>query len=484
MRPVDWSDVQGLVLRGYPETPRAAYLLLHIENAEKARAWLADLPCRLTRSTLRSETQRKKDEEAPDTRCNIAFTWSGLRALGLAADALETFPWYFREGMATPARARILGDTGDSAPGNWDWGAATDGENAIHVLLLLFAANCTELQALIDKETQGFTDACRRVHGPIFANLPDDRREHFGFRDGISQPVIADTPQARRISILAGPTGTVKAGEFVLGHINEHGQRPISPSVARDPQAKDGLPLTDDLPDVRSDLGINGSYLVVRQLEQDVAGFWNYVEDAVRAERGDTDPEAEDALAAKFVGRWPSGAPLTTTPHADDSGRATQNNFGFHAEDRHGYRCPIGAHIRRANPRDSLLDDPVEAARLANRHRMLRRGRVYGPAIKAKADRKKSDGEKRGLMFICVAADIERQFEFVQQTWLNSTKFGGLHDEKDPLLGDQPDSGGVMTVPGAPVRRRLTGIPRFVTVRGGGYFFMPGIKALEYLAAL
>lgn len=472
-----------MVLRGYPEAPQACYLLLHIDDPAAARAWLSTLAGDVTTSKLRGKAELENERERPTNKLNIAFTWDGLQALGLPDDALDTFPWCFREGMAAPLRSKILGDTGDSAPKNWQWGADHQAGDAIHVLLLLYTPTAQALEDMIAEQTARFAPAGHVIDAPLRARAPDDGFEHFGFRDGISQPVIANTPRARRISILAGPTGAVNAGEFVLGYLNEHGQRPLSPSVARDQSAKDLLPLTDDLHDGRRDLGFNGSYLVLRQLAQDVAGFWHFVAEASGMEPRAADADAMELLAAKFVGRWRSGAPLTATPHEDDRRRAHDNNFSFHAEDRQGYRCPIGAHIRRANPRDSLLDDPVEAARLANRHRMLRRGRIYGPRLADRFD--KEDRQERGLMFVCLAANIERQFEFVQQTWLNSTKFHGLYDEKDPLLGDQPaNGGGVMTVPGAPVRQRVTGIPRFVTVRGGGYFFMPGINALRYLAAL
>jgi len=189
-------------------------------------------------------------------------------------------------------------------------------------------------------------------------------------------------------------------------------------------------------------------------------------------------------LAAKLIGRWPSGAPLVKYPDADPNagtGRLNhENDFGYSQLDSAGLACPIGAHIRRANPRDSLGPTPKAALVSANRHRLLRRGRSYGERL---ADPLVDDGKKRGLYFICFNGDLERQFEFVQQTWLGSPVFGGLYGETDSIIGTQPLGGGTMTIPREPVRQRVHGLSRFVTVRGGAYFFLPGVRALKYLAA-
>jgi Dyp-type peroxidase family len=194
----------------------------------------------------------------------------------------------------------------------------------------------------------------------------------------------------------------------------------------------------------------------------------------------DGDEEARVKLGAKFVGRWPSGAPLVRAPHRDDPGIGADNSFGYAEWDPHGFRCPIGSHIRRSNPRDFGEANPARNLELSNLHRIVRRGRVFGPGLDDPLGG--DDGADRGLFFICLNANIERQFEFVQHHWCNNTKFGGLYDEADPVSGTQPDGGGVFTVQGVPVRRRYHGIANFVKVKGGAYFFLPGIRALRHLA--
>ena len=249
--------------------------------------------------------------------------------------------------------------------------------------------------------------------------------EPFGFRDGISQPVIEGLSKK-------GPAATtLKFGEFVLGYPNEYGR-------LTDPA------LLDEAPEV----GRNGSYLVFRQLRQDVRGFWRFLDSAARRPDGTPDPEERVRLAAKLVGRWPGGAPLTLSPERDDPALAEDNDFGYHDFDRDGARCPIGAHIRRSNPRDSLDPKPgtAKSLELNRRHRLLRRGREYGQQLtpdEALEDPPPTEQE-RGLHFMCLNANISRQFEFVQGTWLNSPKFAGLYDDSDPLVG-----------PSEPVRRHV-----------------------------
>jgi deferrochelatase/peroxidase EfeB len=182
------------------------------------------------------------------------------------------------------------------------------------------------------------------------------------------------------------------------------------------------------------------------------------------------------------VGRWPSGAPLVRAPEGDDAAHARDNTFVYD-NDPTGQRCPLGAHIRRANPRDSLEPGPEESAVLTRRHMIMRRGRPYGPPIAP--FQKEPTPQERGLFFIAVNANLGRQFEFMQQTWLNNPKFDGLYDETDPLTGPRdPKLGGSFSIPDVPARRRLHGLPAFVTTHGGGYFFLPGLPALRYLARL
>jgi Dyp-type peroxidase family len=256
----------------------------------------------------------------------------------------------------------------------------------------------------------------------------------------------------------------VKDGEFVLGYENEHGR------------------LTDEpLLEAAGEIGRNGTYLVFRQLRQDVTGFWQFLDSVT------PDAEARDRLAAKMVGRWPGGASLTLSPDRDDPALAEENDFGYHEGDAEGARCPIGSHVRRTNPRDSLDPRPGTDRSWAinKRHRILRRGREYGqlltPAEALRATPQEEERE-RGLHFICLNANIARQFEFVQHTWANNPKFAGLYDDADPLMGPSKPFGGTFTVEATGLRSRWTEVPRFISVKGGAYFFLPGLRALQTLA--
>jgi Dyp-type peroxidase family len=226
---------------------------------------------------------------------------------------------------------------------------------------------------------------------------------------------------------------------------------------------------------------MNGTYLVFRQLEQHVHKFWQYIDQATRDGSGNSVPLEQDKLGAKIVGRWKSGAPTTTHPHSDPEippAVNQNNNFSFAKGDEIGLGCPIGAHIRRTNPRDSLFNDPEVSLRTVKRHRIIRRGRSYGDRS---ANVFVDDGKERGLFFICLNSNIERQFEFIQQSWSNNPSFSALNNETDPLIGQRND-GNVFSIPGCPVRTRVHNLPEFVTTKGGSYFFMPGMKALNQLA--
>ncbi|HEX8144165.1 MAG TPA: Dyp-type peroxidase [Pyrinomonadaceae bacterium] len=472
MAELERQDIQGLVISGYAHLPCASYQLLRIEDAAAAQRWLGRLIEEVT-------TSERKQE---GTCLNVALTHRGLERLGLDADTLDTFARSFQEGMATTHRSRILGDAGENDPSNWEWGGS-DEAKAVDILLLLFGANEETLEDLIRRQRANFTASGIVEFRALGAGRQPDSHEHFSFADGMGQPVIEGSPSADK----AAPRNLVKAGEILLSHTNDYGRPADTPQVkpALDPNRMlpDAPPvagITVEAPLMR-DLGRNGSYLVFRQYAQHVADFWRFMDDATRRADGEPDRAASVRLAAKCVGRWPSGAPLTLSPEKDNPELSDADDFGYYDTDAHGFRCPIGSHIRRSNPRDSLGPDQQTALASANRHRILRRGRSYGHRPE---DPRVDDGVDRGLHFICLNSDLERQFEFVQQTWINNPVFGGLNGEVDPLIGNLARGDAIMTVQADPLRTRVHNLRSFITLKGGAYFFLPSMTALRYLSSL
>ena len=398
----------------------------------------------------------------PAVAVNIAFTADGLAALGLPSRVRCTFPVEFQEGIAREHRSRILGDTEESDPARWELGGTA--LPPLHAVVLVHAVSaagldvaCDAQRALVDETGGGVVE----LPGSMQSGYrPEGDYEPFGFHDGIAQPSIA------------GISGEgVPTGEFILGYSNHYGIIPPTPVVPAELDAGGLLPSLDNpyhASERLRDLGLNGSYVVYRKLQQDVAGFWQFLKrEAVRA-GGEEDAGRMVWLASRLVGRWPSGTPLVLAPHSDDPRLADRNDF-LYRDDADGLSCPLGAHIRRANPRDDIKPYPAaESLSMSEAHRLLRRARVFGPAlfdaavladptsaacraaILALAD----DGRARGIHFFCVNASIRSQFEFVQQTWCNNPRFGGLNDNKDPITGDndrtdQPSSH--MTIPGQPL---------------------------------
>ena len=449
MKPLDLSDIQGIVLFAYGALPHARYVHVSWEAEEsQPSTWLAELQHEVhasTRGTRRAEE-----------RVNVAFTHRGLARLSLAKGELASFPRELQQGMNDELRSHVLGDVDDNAPETWEFGGP--GHPPIHALLMLFAKNVEAIGVLRDRLVARILELGGVIVHEDAGELRDPLKEPFGFRDGIVQPHVSGTPRPRGSNDVEVP-----AGEFLLGYPNAYDELPPSP------QGADGF-----------DIGKNGSYLVYRKLKQDTSRFWQTMLDQARPEG---DPAAATKLASSMVGRWPSGAPLVNYPELDPGPGSEKEDFAF-KDDVDGTRCPLGAHIRRANPRDMLEPGPEKSREAVARHRLLRRGRPYGPAAKGTpSERARSDGAERGLVFIVLNASFRRQFEFVQQTWLNNPRFAGLYEERDPVVASVIDEGGqLFSIPNVPARRRLACLPRFVTLRGGGYFFVPSMRALEWLA--
>ena len=488
------ADVQGFITSGYGHLSHAAYLFVQFQEAGAARRWLGLMTPAITSAKPWPTTPDGKKRK-PMLACNIAFTADGLAALELPTRVLCTFPVEFQEGMTRQYRSRILGDTEESDPANWEFGGPT--QPPIHAVVIVHAVSpaaleraCEAQRALLAGTAGGVVELTATMQSGY---RPDGDHEPFGFHDGIAQPSIA------------GITGDgVPTGEFILGYANHYRIVPPTPAVPAAIDAEGVLPALDNPYHAHTrlhDLGLNGSYVVYRKLQQDVVGFWQFMKRETLRFHGKEDAAAMVWLAARCVGRWPSGAPLALAPLADDPQLRDRNDF-FYRDDPGGLSCPLGAHVRRTNPRDDIKPYPAaESLSMSEAHRLLRRARVFGPSLfdpndlsDASSDACRTallslaeDGRARGIHFFCVNASIRSQFEFVQQTWCNNPRFGGLNDNKDPISGDndrKDEPSSHMTIPAQPLRLRTSALPRFVRVRAGAYFFMPSLKALDFLARL
>jgi len=436
---LDTNDIQATVLRPRPSPYRGEYIILRVGDIGQGREML----------------RRVLPYVAPADQwwvpslpgwLGIAFTFEGLKALGLPQASLDSFPIEFRQGMA--ARAAILHDFGTNVPANWEYPFGTPD---LHISLAIYAQNEQSLQQVLELARKAHADLnhISVVYRMQFGELPEGRNP-FGFKDGLHNPAVEGSSPAGR----AGNEAPIKAGEFVMGYPDELGQTAQTP--------------------IPEELRRNGTFVAFRKFHMDVAAFRKYL----RAQA--SSPEEEELLAAKMVGRWRSGAPLVLAPDRDDpalGADANRNNDFSYADDMKGLKCPFSAHIRRINPRDALKDDIVDV----NIHHFLRRGTSYGSPLPEGV--LEDDGAERGGVFLLIGAHLQRQFEFVQSQWATDGNFISHGTEQDPIIGNN-EGDGVFTIPKRPVRRRLQGLPRFVTVRGGEYCFMPGLQALRWLAAL
>ena len=436
---LEFDDIQHFVLTRVPAIT-GRYEFLSFRQPSQGRAWLAGIIDKV------ASARAVRDGVDGEKRwVSVAFTWPGLRALGVGEASLATFPEEFRQGMV--ARSQVLGDTGVNHPDRWIGGLDRPD---LHAIAILFARNAQERQRV----TAEHAAYLARTPGvDVLSTLDldaippfDYARDHFGYRDRLSQPEIEGTG----VDPTPGSGKPIKPGEFILGYPDEDG-----PPV--------GLPQPETL-------SRNGTYMAYRRLQEHVGAFREFLR-----QHGKTAAEQE-WVAAKLMGRWRSGAPLVLAPEKDDPGLAADpqrnNNFNYAKMDPFGYAIPLGAHIRRMNPRDTAVN--------MQRRRMIRRGATYGPALPEGAP---EDGIERGIAAFVVCASLVRQFEFAQNVWINDPNFHELGNERDPIIGNQ-DGTFDMTIPRRPVRKKITGLPAFTTVKGGAYFFLPGLTALRYLAAL
>lgn len=517
---LDLTDIQGNVIRAYGRFgyPVARYVFLNIRHAERARAFVDAIRQKVTSSVDWGDAPGQIHQ--PDFTVNIAFAYQGLKELELPRASLASFSPEFVEGMKH--RRDMLGDDGASAPENWDpiWRDNRETRDAdVHIFIALNARSPEALEAgtawlrgMVEKTQAGVVIlGGHRAQGNQLLDYQEVKivmeegkptaKEHFGYTDGIGDPVFEGTPNydlnpaGRGKQMENGSWAALATGEFLLGHIDEAHEYPPAP-----------IPVL---------LARNGTYMVYRKLHENVATFDAYLKEHSEkyAQQNGLDPvKARKLLAAKFVGRWAdNGAPLVKAPDiaskekfdaefelADRAGKDKMLSDFNYDDDMSGAKCPFSSHLRRINPRASLEmvkgDQPgsmlfnKEAfdtpGALSNRRRLLRRGLPYGEV----KDRTRNDGD-HGIIIMMINADINRQFEFVQQQWINYGNDFQAGSDKEILLGNHsadekfPSKALLQVDPDSEqCPYILSKIPRLVETRGGEYFFVPSLTALRMIA--
>ncbi|MGX5851401.1 Dyp-type peroxidase [Mesorhizobium sp. PL10] len=435
---LDLHEIQAVILRPRPAPYFGTHVLLRVDDAQAGRHLLRRLTPHIASSA--------NWWNAPNTWLAVGISYAGLEALGLSKESLQSFPEAFRVGMA--ARARQLVDEGVNDPKNWE---EPYGTGQVHIGVSAFSDSEEKHQRALTiarEQYEGFSGVS--VLGmQDFGAQPGDLNP-LGYKDGIDQPAI----EGSGVEPPPSYGRAIKAGEFILGYPGETGG---------------ALPMPQ--PDI---LGRNGAYVGFRKYQARVGAFNRFLR-----ENGSTEEDRE-LLAAKLVGRWRSGAPLTLAPDADNPALGAdhkRNNDFDYANDTHGHQVPFGSHIRRMNPRDTKLTRLTDV----NIHRLIRRGTTYGLPYDPNALSEEADETPRGAIFLFISAKAMATMEFLQQEWINEGDFIGAGQERDPIIGRQ-EEGATFTIPNAPVRRRIHGIQTFNVLKGGEYFFLPSISALHWLA--
>jgi Dyp-type peroxidase family len=437
---VDLHEIQATVLRYRPEPYYGTHVLLHIDDTASGREFLRRLAPHVASAA--------GWWNATDAWIAVAISYTGLLALGVPGESLHSFPEAFRVGMA--ARADTLLDRGENDPKNWH---QPFGSGRIHVAVSIYSdteEKWRRTMTLARQQYQGFSGVTV-LATQDFGAQPGDLNP-LGYKDSIGQPAI----EGSGVDPLLGQGRPIKAGEFILGYPGEA-----------------GVPVATLQSEV---LGRNGTFVGLRKYQTRVGAFNRFLRDNAQTE------EERELLAAKLVGRWRSGAPLTLAPVKDDPalGQDPRRNNDFnYANDPDGKQVPLGCHMRRMNPRDTKMQVLADV----NIHRIIRRSTTYGAPYDPNALSERDDEIPRGLYFLFISAKAMATLEFLQREWINDGNFTGLREERDPIVGLQ-EQGGTFTIPRAPVRRRIHGIQTFNVLRGGEYFFMPSLSALKWLAEL